>query len=138
MGSKTVGPLPIRSHSNNQPLWWIHPQHGNKVDVVALPVAAPANAEMYPINGMSSDSLLLQIGMDVYILGYPYGLGMVGLPVWKRASIATEPDLVGARPAGYSTGHGLACFFDLGNHRRAKAGRLNDPLKAEAGREPAA
>lgn len=33
-----------------------------------------------------------QIGSDVFVLGYPRGLELTGvLPVWKRASIATEP-----------------------------------------------
>jgi hypothetical protein len=32
--------------------------------------------------------------MDVFVLGYPFGPGKTGLPVWKRGSIASEPDLV--------------------------------------------
>src|SRR6516225_7224252 len=32
--------------------------------------------------------------MDVYILGYPFGIGPVGLPVWKRGSMASEPDVL--------------------------------------------
>src|SRR5260370_15689560 len=31
--------------------------------------------------------------MDVYILGYPFGTAPPGFPVWKRGSIASEPDL---------------------------------------------
>jgi hypothetical protein len=99
MGNKFSATVPIRDQSTNQPLWHIHPVHGNKVDAVALPVTPLPNAEMYPVNRMQGDSLLIQIGMDVYILGYPYGMGIAGLPVWKRASIATEPDLVGHAPA---------------------------------------
>jgi hypothetical protein len=41
-------------------------------------------------------SALIQIGMDVFILGYPFGAKPPGFPVWKRGSIASEPDL--ARP----------------------------------------
>jgi hypothetical protein len=32
--------------------------------------------------------------MDVFILGYPFELKLPGFPVWKRGSIASEPDLV--------------------------------------------
>jgi hypothetical protein len=32
--------------------------------------------------------------MDVFVLGYPFGPGKTGLPIWKRGSIASEPDLV--------------------------------------------
>jgi hypothetical protein len=99
MGNKFSATVQIRDLTTNQPLWRVHTVHGNKVDAVALPVTPLPNAEMYPINGMRSDSLLIQIGMDVYILGYPYGMGLAGLPVWKRASIATEPELVGIAPA---------------------------------------
>lgn len=31
--------------------------------------------------------------MDVFILGYPFGAEPPGFPVWKRGSIASEPDL---------------------------------------------
>jgi hypothetical protein len=38
--------------------------------------------------------LKIIIGMDVFILGYPFGAKPPGFPVWKRGSIASEPDLV--------------------------------------------
>jgi hypothetical protein len=31
--------------------------------------------------------------MEVFILGYPFGPEPPGFPVWKRGSIASEPDL---------------------------------------------
>ena len=43
---------------------------------------------------MGSADLLVTIGMDVFVLGYPFGTGKTGLPIWKRGSIASEPDLV--------------------------------------------
>lgn len=75
------------------PLWFIHPQHGKGVDVVALPVTPHVDTEMYPINEMPSMDLRLTIGMDAFVLGYPFGIGPAGLPVWKRGSFASEPDL---------------------------------------------
>jgi hypothetical protein len=59
-------------------------------------VAEQPNSDMYPINSMSTHSLVIQIGMDVFILGYPFGFGPAGLPIWKRGSIASEPDLAAA------------------------------------------
>jgi hypothetical protein len=36
--------------------------------------------------------MLLKVSRDVYVLGYPKGIsGSGGFPIWKRASIATEP-----------------------------------------------
>lgn len=76
------------------PLWLVHPQFRQAVDVVALPIEKLRGVEMYPLNRMHNEPLDLQVGMDVFILGYPYGIGNGGLPVWKRASLATEPELI--------------------------------------------
>jgi hypothetical protein len=92
LGNKFSNVEPIRDQTG-APLWLVHPQHGNDIDVVALPVTPHANAEMHPINKMDRLELILQVGMDVYALGYPYGMGPGGLPVWKRGSIASEPEV---------------------------------------------
>lgn len=97
LGQRVAGQLAIRD-TNHRPFWLCHPQHGAKIDVVALPVAPPAEADMYPINLMSNDNLEIQVGMDVFVLGYPYGIGVAALPVWKRASIASEPKLLLDQP----------------------------------------
>ncbi|KAA0695634.1 serine protease [Neorhizobium sp. P12A] len=31
--------------------------------------------------------------MEVFVLGFPFGVDPPGYPVWKRGSIASEPDL---------------------------------------------
>ena len=95
LGNKFAEDHPLRE-TNGFPLWFVHPQYRNQVDVVALPVVAPTQADMYPINQMPSDKLLLQIGMDVFILGYPFGIGHGGLPIWKRGSVASEPEIIDA------------------------------------------
>jgi hypothetical protein len=37
--------------------------------------------------------LLLAVGSDVFVLGYPFGIGPGALPIWKRGSIASEPEM---------------------------------------------
>jgi Trypsin-like peptidase domain len=61
--------------ADGAPLWWVHPQHGNEVDVVALPIKPHTDAEMYPINGMPSAPLIAAVGTDIFVLGYPFGIG---------------------------------------------------------------
>jgi hypothetical protein len=65
--------------------------------VVAVPLPIEENdpiVNLYPINVLKSEGdLAVRIGMDVYILGYPFGAEPPGFPVWKRGSIASEPDL---------------------------------------------
>src|SRR6478672_13030503 len=64
-------------------------------DVVAIPLDLGTNRPpIYPVNVYVNDNLEIRIGMDVFILGYPFGAKPPGLPVWKRGSIASEPDLV--------------------------------------------
>lgn len=92
LGAKFAGVVALRDQVK-APLWLVHPQHGNDVDVVALPLTPLPNDEMYPINKMDRVDLLVQVGMDVYVLGYPFGIGVGGLPVWKRGSIASEPEV---------------------------------------------
>ncbi len=51
--------------------------------------AVPANAE-----SLELDKLSLTPGMDVFVLGYPRGISGGGrFPLWKRGSIASEPDV---------------------------------------------
>ena len=79
---------------DGKPVWLVHPVHGRAVDVVAIPLPVqPAHLHFRPINEMSSSQLQISIGMDVFILGYPFGFQPPGFPVWKRGSIASEPDL---------------------------------------------
>ncbi|WP_176478440.1 serine protease [Mesorhizobium sp. WSM3876] len=83
--------------NDGHPLWYIHPVHGRKIDVVALPISPTEQVEPYPINAMENADLQIQIGMDVFVLGYPFGIAQPGgLPIWKRASLASEPELAGA------------------------------------------
>jgi hypothetical protein len=93
LGTK-VSSIEALRDSSGTPLWWVHPQHGNRVDVIGLLVNPPANTEAYPINTMGDEKLLLPIGSDVFILGYPFGIGPGGFPIWKRGSIASEPEII--------------------------------------------
>jgi hypothetical protein len=76
--------------SNGAPLWLEHPM-ARRVDVVALPLPALPGAVLHPINEMPSNPMQVWIGMNAFILGYPFGIHDSALPVWKRASIASEP-----------------------------------------------
>lgn len=82
--------------SNQSPIWFEHPTHGSAVDAVAIPIedleqtaAVAANAESLELS-----RLKLSPGMDAFVLGYPRGISGGGrFPIWKRGSIASEPDV---------------------------------------------
>jgi hypothetical protein len=77
------------------PLWFVHPIHKRKVDVVAIPLdTAPEGSDYCPINRLrGDDELAVKVSMDVFVLGYPFGAPPPGFPIWKRGSIASEPDV---------------------------------------------
>lgn len=91
--------LPISLYNdreNKSPCWFIHPKHGEKVDVVViplddgfLPVLAVNNKKISRTPDME-----IIVGQDVFVLGYPKGIsGEKLFPIWKRATIATEPNI---------------------------------------------
>jgi hypothetical protein len=78
----------------NNPNWFEHPNHHYSVDVVAIPFATPADAEIYPANILTTAALRLIVSLDVFVIGYPKGLTGGGrFPIWKRASIESEPGI---------------------------------------------
>jgi hypothetical protein len=48
---------------------------------------------LYPLNVLANAKLRIEVGMDVFILGYPFKIEPPAYPVWKRGSIASEPQL---------------------------------------------
>lgn len=76
-----------------KPTWFQHPK-GQDVDVAALPVRVPDSLCAYELPRPSDQDMSLTVGSDVFVLGFPLGLAPHKvLPVWKRASVATEPVL---------------------------------------------
>jgi Trypsin-like peptidase domain len=78
-------------------LWLEHPEHGRNVDVVAIKVNLPSHLlveniekSIEPMNENTKEV----IADDVFIIGYPFGLSVGDIfPIWKRASIASEPNV---------------------------------------------
>lgn len=88
-------PQTIRLRQDDRsPKWYVHPQHGHRVDIVALPIVVEPPAAPNPFNDLEAAALRLEIGMDVFILGYPFQPGPTALPIWKRASVASEPQAI--------------------------------------------
>lgn len=78
-----------------KPIWFEHPSHGRRLDVVAIDVDADDEFQIVPANSEAHDLEAISIypGMDAFIIGFPLGMGGPGhLPLWKRGTIATEPD----------------------------------------------
>lgn len=86
-----------RDEQLTEAAWFEHPTHGRSVDVVALPIPS-AIADKYkllPINSIEFDTKYeTEVADDAFVIGYPFSdVTYLQLPIWKRASIATEPDV---------------------------------------------
>jgi hypothetical protein len=80
-----------------EPIWFEHPDHGPTVDVIAIPVKfQKENVAVISANDsarLKLNSPALYPPLNVYVLGYPLGIaGGLVLPIWKRATIANEPE----------------------------------------------
>lgn len=82
----------IDNHGEN--LWLEHPSK-NKIDVAILEVEIPENLEPRFVSDIKIDPYLeLAVSGDVFIVGYPLGITVAEtLPLWKRASFASEPSI---------------------------------------------
>jgi hypothetical protein len=57
-----------------KPLWFVHPEHGPAVDVVALPLSSALleSYRLFPINDVKfDDGVSPEVADDVYVVGYP-------------------------------------------------------------------
>lgn len=82
---------------------WVQHTLGQQIDVAVMnwncilkqlnkDQLSGLNIDPFCINeAPNTDNMAMPMGADVFILGYPYGITNIGaLPIWKRASIATE------------------------------------------------
>ncbi len=77
------------------PYWLIHPKYREQVDVIALEIVSPSGLSFIAINDaeLNFKEFNPVVADDVFIIGFPYNITHKGVfPIWKRASIATEPE----------------------------------------------
>lgn len=103
--------------------WLVHPTLGREIDVVAFEFgpAYPARKEDFMPYEVAEpeDPALFSPTSEVSIVGFPFDLDQrIELPVWTRASIATEPEL---------DFEGKPCFLV---DARARAGQSGSPVIA--------
>ena len=81
--------------TSDMPVWLEHGL-GGQVDIVAIPIDNyDWKEKIYTVNRKHQlPDFNPMCGDDCFIVGYPEGFsGPSGTPIWKRASIATEPEL---------------------------------------------
>lgn len=83
----------IRDNDNN-PTWIIHNEFGKKIDIAAIAIKESPEFDIFPINKMPNMLLSMEVGQEIFILGYPYSKSAASLPIWKKASFASEPKYI--------------------------------------------
>lgn len=95
-----------------EPLWFEHPEMGSSVDVAILEISdrisMVSNIETigYKIPDECGESQNLNVMDEVYLIGYPLRSSTTPnqLPIYKSASIASEPNIFDDRPIFYVDG----------------------------------
>jgi hypothetical protein len=98
LGNGKLARLPLYHDSEMQePAWYEHPELGRKVDVAILPIATSLRDahRFFPINAIQFDvEYKAEVADDAFVIGYPFSdMTDAHMPIWKRASIASEPDI---------------------------------------------
>lgn len=88
------------------PSWLVHPLHAYAVDVAVIELFVNPEKEdirsdlggrsiiTIPINKLELDNLYHpRVADEAFVVGFPKGMHAQGFPIWKRASIATEPSI---------------------------------------------
>jgi hypothetical protein len=76
------------------PSWLEQTVHRHNIDVVAIPLTLSEDVLVLTANDWVNTvpTMSLKVARDVFVLGYPKGISGGGVfPIWKKASIATEP-----------------------------------------------
>lgn len=76
--------------------WLEHPL-SSAVDVAAIKIFPPAGIETAYVSdamsapGLSARKNFFSVAQEVWAIGFPRGIRVSGLPIWKRTTIASEP-----------------------------------------------
>ena len=94
-GSFTTVAQKVEIYQNYEPVWFESPELASSCDVIAIPLERPRtcpSAMHSPANLISNDSIPIEPGCTVFIIGFPKSISVhAGLPLWKSGYIASEP-----------------------------------------------
>lgn len=89
--------------------WLVHPEKREDVDVAVMPLLhfpeityaqlvakglAEATSDIFAVDWEHEPKSAARVGDDIFVVGFPENIRTTGeLPIWKRGSIASEPDI---------------------------------------------
>jgi Trypsin-like peptidase domain len=87
------GTASISLDDEDGPVWLQHPEHGRKIDVACLRLPDNVALHVLAINEIQHPRPITRIADDVFLIGYPLAISVDSLPIWKRATVASEIDI---------------------------------------------
>jgi hypothetical protein len=86
---------------------WIEKRVNDRyIDVALIPITVDSKFRIFCIEDAEepfNENPLVEVTSPLYVLGYPFGRQWGMLPIWKKATIASEPE--------YEIDEGLPFFF---------------------------
>jgi hypothetical protein len=130
----------IDLYKDGEPIWMEHPNR-RAVDCAAIPFDLPKheNLQISAINRLDwQKDYRPRVGAECFVIGYPKGLaGAAETPIWKRASIATEPAFDhGRRPVflvDTATRKGMSGSPVIARHHGVHFAASGDPGETQFG-----
>jgi hypothetical protein len=89
----STGEVVVELRADGRPVWLEHPRFGSRVDVIAIKLGSgPSGLMSAPINTIEFKDLDVLVGDEAFVIGFPMDSKVAyPYPIWKRASLATEP-----------------------------------------------
>ncbi|QXP78715.1 MULTISPECIES: trypsin-like peptidase domain-containing protein [Winogradskyella] len=96
---------------NNIPKWYEHPTSGSEIDVVVLDITSELANTSFELTSFNIDEEIskdvkLRVMDDVFVTGFPLKTSTTPnkLPIYKGATIASEPNMFSSLPLFYIDG----------------------------------
>ena len=84
--------ISIKWELGEESQWLQHPKSG-EIDVVMYPLETSIDWMTVPINENSLMGVITEVSNEVFLLGFPLGIDVGGTPIWKRGTLASEPEM---------------------------------------------
>lgn len=87
-------PLSVMLYEGERKKWLDLKMKGKWIDVTLIPMDEKEDAAIIPIENCEepfNDAVRFEITSPVYVIGFPFGKIAGDIPIWKRATVASEP-----------------------------------------------
>ena len=84
--------ISIKWELGEESQWLQHPKSG-QIDVVMCPIKTSVDLRLVSIDENFRRGIITEVSDEVFLLGFPLGIDVGGTPIWKRGTLASEPEM---------------------------------------------